>query len=64
MEAQNVRAYHDGKTAVVNGTILIAQPNKPDGSANIAHLKYVVVQVKHKKKGWQVVRWQSQKQAS
>jgi len=64
IEALNVRAYADGKTAVVNGTILITLPNKPDGTANLAHLKYVVVQVKDKKKGWQVVLWQSQKQAA
>ena len=64
VEALNVRAYNDGKTAVVNGTILITLPNKPDGTANLAHLKYVVVQVKDKKKGWQVVLWQSQKQTS
>ena len=64
VEALNVRAYNDGKTAVVNGTILITLPNKPDGTPNLAHLKYVVVQVKDPKKGWQVVLWQSQKQAS
>ena len=64
VETLNVRAYNDGKTAVVNGLILITLPNKPDGTANLAHLKYVVVQVKDKKKGWQVVLWQSQKQAS
>ncbi|GAB2957130.1 hypothetical protein GCM10027048_24450 [Hymenobacter coalescens] len=62
VEALNVRAYNDGKAAVVNGTITITQPNKPDGSPNIAHLKYVVVQIKDAKKGWQVVLWQSQKQ--
>ncbi|UOQ52092.1 nuclear transport factor 2 family protein [Hymenobacter cellulosivorans] len=62
VEALNVRAYNDGKAAVVNGTITIYQPNKPDGTPNIAHLKYVVVQVKDAKKGWQVVLWQSQKQ--
>ena len=64
VEALNVRAYSDGKTAVVNGTILITLPNQPDGTANLAHLKYVVVQIKDKKKGWQVVLWQSQKQTS
>ena len=48
--ALNVRAYNDGKTAVVNGTILITLPNKPDGTPNLAHLKYVVVQVKDRKK--------------
>ncbi|ALW83961.1 hypothetical protein AUC43_01900 [Hymenobacter sedentarius] len=64
VENLNVRAYNDGKTAVVNGQIIIYQPNKPDGTPNVAHLKYVVVQVKDKHKGWQVVLWQSQKQAS
>ncbi|WBA42450.1 nuclear transport factor 2 family protein [Hymenobacter canadensis] len=62
VEALNVRAYNDGKAAVVNGTITITLPNKPDGTPNLAHLKYVVVQVKDPKKGWQVVLWQSQKQ--
>lgn len=63
VENINVRAYNDGKTAVVNGQIVIYQPNKPDGTPNVAHIKYVVVQVKNKQ-GWQVVLWQSQKQAS
>ncbi|WBO85472.1 nuclear transport factor 2 family protein [Hymenobacter yonginensis] len=62
VELLNVRAYNDGKAAVVNGTITITLPNKPDGTPNLAHLKYVVVQVKDPKKGWQVVLWQSQKQ--
>ncbi|GAA4381429.1 nuclear transport factor 2 family protein [Hymenobacter koreensis] len=62
VEALNVRAYNNGQAAVVNGTITITQPNKPDGTPNIAHIKYVVVQVKDKQKGWQVVLWQSQKQ--
>ncbi|RSK43419.1 nuclear transport factor 2 family protein [Hymenobacter perfusus] len=62
VEALNVRAYHDGRTAVVNGTITITLPNKSDGTPNLAHLKYVVVQIKDPKKGWQVVLWQSQKQ--
>ncbi|HEX8328507.1 MAG TPA: nuclear transport factor 2 family protein [Hymenobacter sp.] len=63
VENINVRAYNDGKAAVVNGQIVIYQPNKPDGTPNMAHIKYVVVQVKNKQ-GWQVVLWQSQKQAS
>ena len=63
VESINVRAYHGGRTAVVNGTIRITLPNKPDGTPNLAHLKYVVVQVKNRQ-GWQVVLWQSQKQAS
>jgi hypothetical protein len=63
VQALNVRTYNDGKTAVVNGTILITSPPKPDGSTSLNHLKYVVVQIKNKQ-GWQVVLWQSQKQAS
>ncbi|RSK29578.1 nuclear transport factor 2 family protein [Hymenobacter metallilatus] len=62
VEALNVRAYHHGRTAVVNGTITITLPPKPDGTPNLAHLKYVVVQIKDPQKGWQVVLWQSQKQ--
>ena len=61
VENMNVRAYNGGMTAVVNGQITIYQPNKPDGSPNIAHLKYVTVQIKNPQ-GWQVVLWQSQKQ--
>jgi ketosteroid isomerase-like protein len=64
VEALNVRVYNDAKTAVVNGSIFITSPVKPDGSTSVAHLKYVVVQIKDKKKGWQVVLWQAQKQAS
>ncbi len=64
VEALNVRAYADGQTAVVNGTITITSPPKLDGQLTIAHLKYVVVQIKDPKKGWQVVLWQSQKQAT
>ena len=60
VESLNVRAYNDGQTAVVNGRITIYQPNKPDGTPNVAHLNYVTVQIKHPQ-GWQVVLWQSQK---
>ena len=62
IENINVRAYNNGQTAAVNGQIVIYQPNKPDGTPNVAHLKYVTMQVKDPKKGWQVVLWQSQKQ--
>ena len=64
VDALNVRTYNDDKTAVVNGTIRITSPPKPDGSTSVARIKYVVVQIKNKKKGWQVVLWQAQKQAS
>jgi len=62
VENMNVRAYNGGTVAVVNGQITIYQPNKPDGSPNVAHLKYVTTQIKNPQKGWQVVLWQSQKQ--
>ena len=62
VENLNVRAYNNGTAAAVNGQIIIYQPNKPDGTPNIAHLKYVTMQIKDPKKGWQVVMWQSQKQ--
>lgn len=61
VENINVRAYNGGTAAVVNGQITIYQPNKPDGTPNVAHLKYVTVQIKNPQ-GWQVVLWQSQKQ--
>ena len=64
IDALNVRVYNDDKTAVVNGTIRITSPPQPDGSTSVARIKYVVVQIKDKKKGWQVVLWQAQKQAS
>ncbi|MDO7848296.1 nuclear transport factor 2 family protein [Hymenobacter sp. M29] len=64
VEAMNVRVYNEDKTAVVNGTIRITSPPQADGSTSVAHIKYVVVQIKDKKKGWQVVLWQAQKQAS
>jgi ketosteroid isomerase-like protein len=62
VENINVRAYNGGTTAVVNGQITIYQPNKPDGTPNVAHIKYVTVQIKTAANGWQVVLWQSQKQ--
>lgn len=59
-----VRAYNDGKAAVVDGLITISQLQpKADGTPDVAHIKYVVVQIKDPKKGWQVVEWQAQKQA-
>jgi ketosteroid isomerase-like protein len=64
IDALNVRPYNDGQTAVVNGTIRITSPPQADGSTSVARIKYVVVQIKDKKKGWQVVLWQAQKQAS
>lgn len=62
VENINVRTYQGGTAAAVNGQIIIYQPNKPDGTPNVAHIKYVTMQIKDPKKGWQVVLWQSQKQ--
>ena len=50
METLNVREYNDGKTVVVNGAILITLPNQPDGTANLAHLKYVVAGERQEKR--------------
>jgi hypothetical protein len=50
VETLNVREYNDGKTAVVNGAILIILSNQPDGTANRAHLKYVVAGERQEKK--------------
>lgn len=63
VEAVNVRIYNEGKTAAVNGTIAITSPPKADGTTSVSRIKYVVVQIKDKTKGWQVVLWQAQKQA-
>jgi ketosteroid isomerase-like protein len=62
VESISVRAYNEGTAAAVHGQITIYQPNKPDGTPNVAHIKYVTMQIKDPKKGWQVVLWQSQKQ--
>ena len=61
IDAMNVRGYAAGATAVVNATITISFP---DGSAPAFRLKYVTVHVRHPQHGWQVVLWQSQKQAA
>lgn len=58
-----IRPYADCKTAVVNGTITITQP-AGEGKTVDVHLKYAVVYVKNKGKGWQLVMWQSLKLAS
>ncbi len=55
-----VRPYNNQKAAVVNGVINITQP-PVDGKSNILHLRYTVVYIKNKGKGWQLVTWQSLK---
>lgn len=56
-----VRDY--GKTAVVNGKIMVEQ-NPIDGKPNLLHLCYTVVYSKNSKKGWQLNTWQSLKLAN
>ncbi|WP_201984178.1 nuclear transport factor 2 family protein [Hymenobacter rubidus] len=63
IEALAVRPYNDGNTAVVNGTVLITLPAKPDGSTNSTHIKYAVVYINKPSHGWQLVLWHAQKQA-
>lgn len=63
VESIIVRPYANNQTAVVNGVITITQP-PVDGKSVLLHLKYAVVYVKNKGKGWQLVMWQSLKLAS
>jgi Domain of unknown function (DUF4440) len=60
IETITVRPYNDDQAAVVNGMILITQP-PTDGKINLLHLRYAVVYIKDKTKGWQLVMWQSLK---
>ena len=60
VKTMSVRAHNTGRTAAVNGAILITRRRKPGGSANPASRPPVVVQVKAKK-GWWVVLWQPRK---
>lgn len=55
-----VRSYNNQKTAVVNGVVNITQ-SPVDGKSNFLHLRYTVVYIKNKGKGWQLVTWQSLK---
>lgn len=59
-----VRVYNDEQAAVVNGTVRINLGPGADGQPNLIRLKYVTVQIKSPEKGWQVVLWHAQKQAS
>jgi ketosteroid isomerase-like protein len=63
VESLTIRPYAGCKTAVVNGIITITQPTAEGKTVDI-HLKYAVVYVKNKGKGWQLVMWQSLKLAS
>jgi Domain of unknown function (DUF4440) len=62
IESITVRPYNDEQTAVVNGMIFITQPTA-DGQTTLVHLRYAVVYIKDKVKGWQLVMWQSLKLA-
>ena len=62
VEEITVRPYNNQKAAVVNGVINITQP-PVDGKSTILHLRYTVVYIKNKGKGWQLVTWQSLKLA-
>ena len=61
VEELRLRPYNDQKTVVVNGTIMITQPPSADGKPVMLHIRYVVVYVKNKGKGWQLTTWQSLK---
>jgi uncharacterized protein (TIGR02246 family) len=63
VESLTIRPYANGKTAVINGVINITQPAAEGKTTNL-HLRYAVVYVKNKGKGWQLVMWQSLKLAS
>ena len=60
VEEITVRPYNNQKTAVVNGVINITQ-SPVGGKTNMLHLRYTVVYIKNKGKGWQLVTWQSLK---
>ncbi|MGI4874094.1 MAG: nuclear transport factor 2 family protein [Janthinobacterium lividum] len=64
IEALTVRPYNDEQTAVVNGLIQIDLGPGADGQPAFTRIKYVVVYIKTADKGWQLVLWHAQKQAS
>jgi ketosteroid isomerase-like protein len=64
IEALTVRPYNDDHTAVVNGLIQIDLGPGADGQPSFTRIKYVVVYIKNVAKGWQLVLWHAQKQAS
>ena len=59
-----VRPYNDDHTAVVNALIQIDLGPGADGQPSFTRIKYVVVYIKDAAKGWQLVLWHAQKQAS
>jgi ketosteroid isomerase-like protein len=59
-----VRPYNDDRTAIVNALIQIDLGPGADGQPSFTRIKYVVVYIKDDAKGWQLVLWHAQKQAS
>ena len=59
-----VRPYNDDHTAIVNALIQIDLGPGTDGKPSFTRIKYVVVYIKTAVKGWQLVLWHAQKQAS
>jgi ketosteroid isomerase-like protein len=59
-----VRPYNDDHTAIVNALIQIDLGPGADGQPSFTRIKYVVVYIKDEVKGWQLVLWHAQKQAS
>jgi ketosteroid isomerase-like protein len=64
IESITVRPYNDDHTAIVNALIQIDLGPGPDGQPSFTRIKYVVVYIKDNAKGWQLVLWHAQKQAS
>jgi ketosteroid isomerase-like protein len=58
VEEMVVRPYNNQKAAIINGVINVTQ-NPVDGKPTYLHLRYTVVYIKNKGKGWQMVTWQS-----
>ena len=64
IEDITVRPYNDDRTAIVNALIQIDLGPGADGQPSFTRIKYVVVYIKDEAKGWQLVLWHAQKQAS
>ncbi len=64
IEAITVRPYNDDHTAIVNALIQIDLGPGADGQPSFTRIKYAVVYIKDRAKGWQLTLWHAQKQAS
>lgn len=58
VEEMVIRPYNNQKAAIINGVINVTQ-NPVEGKPTYLHLRYTVVYIKNKGKGWQLVTWQS-----